>query len=239
MDLREFTADDAEAIRLAVDIENRRNAIEAPWEPPVTAYRMERNVRYGWDGEPDRYFLAHDGDTVVGLGQIGCSEWDNLDLAWLDLKILPEHLRQGHGSSLLERLLGEVTAMGRHLVGANAWDGTPGHAFALGHGFAHKAQDIKRRMHLSEAPIGEVRRLRDEAAAAAASYELVRLAGRTPDDLLEAVVGLTAAINDAPLDDLEYEDEEFSPARIRDLRGRGDRERLAPLPARGAAPRER
>ncbi len=215
MDLREFAADDAEAVRLAAEIENSRNAIEAPWECPVSTYRMERNVRYGWDGEPDRYFLAHDGDAVVGLGQIGCSEWDNLDLAWLDLKVLPEHRRRGHGTALLDALLAEVTTMGRHLVGSNAWDGTPGNAFATAHGFAHRAQDVKRRMHVSEVPIGEVRRLRDEAADVAASYELVRLAGRTPDDLLDAVVGLTAAINDAPLDDLEMEDEEFSPARIR------------------------
>ncbi len=215
MELREFTADDAEAVRLATGIENPCNAVDAPWELPVSEHRMERNVRYGWDGEPDRYFLAYDGETLVGLGQIGGSEWDNLDLAWLDFKILPEHRRRGHGAALLDGLLAEVTAAGRHLVGVDAWEGTPGHAFALAHGFAHKSQDIKRRMPLPDVPLDEVRRLRDEVLAAAAPYELLRLAGRTPDELLDAVVEMTAAINDAPMDDLEYEDEEFSPERIR------------------------
>ncbi len=234
MDLREFTADDAAAVRLATGIENVGNAVDAPWELPLTEHRMTMEVRFGWDGEPGRYFLAYDGDTVVGLGHIGASEWDNLDLAWLDLKVLPEHRRRGHGAALLDGLLAEVLAAGRHLVGVDAWDGTPGPVFAEAHGFVRKAQDIKRRMHLTEVPLEQVRALRDQAAAASSSYELLRLPGRTPDDLLDGVVEMTRAINDAPTDDLEMEDEEFSPERIRtyeDAVIRGDR-RLYRLVAR-------
>jgi RimJ/RimL family protein N-acetyltransferase len=54
-----------------------------------------------------------------------------------------------------------------------------------------------------------------EAAAAATDYELVRLVGRTPEDLLPAVAELTAAINDAPTDDLDIDDEVFPVERIR------------------------
>ena len=163
MDLREFTADDAAAVRLATGIENVRNAVDAPWELPLTEHRMTMEVRLGWDGEPGRYFLAYDGDTAVGLGHIGASEWDNLDLAWLDLKVLPEHRRSGHGAALLDGLLAEVRAAGRHLVGVDAWDGTPGPAFAEAHGFVRRSQEIKRRMHLAEVRLEQVRALRDQA----------------------------------------------------------------------------
>ena len=49
----------------------------------------------------------------------------------------------------------------------------------------------------------------------AGDYELLRFAGRTPDELMDDLARLTDAINDAPLDDLEIEDEVFSPDRIR------------------------
>ena len=61
----------------------------------------------------------------------------------------------------------------------------------------------------------ELERLHAEALAAASAYELVRREGRTPDDELEAVAEMSAAINDAPTDDLDIEDEVFSPERIR------------------------
>ena len=60
-----------------------------------------------------------------------------------------------------------------------------------------------------------VERLHAEAMTRASAYELVRQVGRTPDDELEAVAEMSAAINDAPTDDLDIEDEVISPERVR------------------------
>jgi RimJ/RimL family protein N-acetyltransferase len=57
--------------------------------------------------------------------------------------------------------------------------------------------------------------VRDEAAALAGDYELVRVEGWSPDALLPDLVELTASINDAPVDELEWEDEIYSPERVR------------------------
>ena len=46
-----------------------------------------------------------------------------------------------------------------------------------------------------------------EAEPLAHDYELVRIAGRSPDPLLEQLAVVAASINDAPIDDLEVEDE--------------------------------
>ena len=40
MGLREFTADDVAAVRLATGIENVRNAVDAPWELLLTEHRV-------------------------------------------------------------------------------------------------------------------------------------------------------------------------------------------------------
>ncbi|MEP6817359.1 MAG: GNAT family N-acetyltransferase [Marmoricola sp.] len=216
MELREFTADDAAAISLAVELENAGNAVDCPWQHQVTPYRKEMEMRHGWDGEVGRHLLLYDGQTPVGGAELSTSEWDNRELVWLGLGIHPDHRRRGLGSGLVDRLLALSREMGRSLAGADGWESPGVEAFAQSTGFARKSQAIKRRMHLAEADLAEVRRLRDLAAAEAAPYELVRIAGRTPDELVEAVAELTAAINDAPTDDLEYEDEVYPPERIRE-----------------------
>ena len=58
-------------------------------------------------------------------------------------------------------------------------------------------------------------RLRSGSLAAASAYELLQLTGPLPDDLLEGMVAVTDSINDAPKDDLEVEDDVFSPERLR------------------------
>jgi GNAT superfamily N-acetyltransferase len=127
----------------------------------------------------------------------------------------PEHRRRGHGRAILELMEADVLAHGRHLVGGDGWESSPGPAFLEAAGYQRRSQAVNRRMFVADVALDDLRALRDEAAAAAAPYRLVRIAGRTPDDLLDAVVEMTMAINDAPLDDLEIEDEVYSPERIR------------------------
>ena len=163
MELREFGPDDEAEIRLAVDIENARCAVDAPWEYPVTPYRKEMEMRHGWDGEVARHFLAYD-EQILGYASLSTSEWDNKDLAWLGLTIDPEHRRSGHGSRLLARLIALSGDVGRSLVGVDGWEIPGVEAFAAASGFVKKSQAINRRMHLAEADLTEVRRLRDVAA---------------------------------------------------------------------------
>jgi hypothetical protein len=54
-----------------------------------------------------------------------------------------------------------------------------------------------------------------QAERSALDYELLRLPGVVPDDLVDAVAALTEAINDAPTEGLEIEDEVFTADRIR------------------------
>ena len=105
--------------------------------------------------------------------------------------------------------------MGRTCVGIDGWESEQVKGFAARHGFVLKSQGINRRQYLDELDAGTVEARYAEAAAAASAYELVRIAGRTPDDLLDAVAQMTAAINDAPVDDLDIEDEVFTGERVR------------------------
>ncbi len=117
------------------------------------------------------------------------------------------------------------------------WESERATAFAARHGLERRSQAIQRRQHLAEVDPATVRRLFDEAAAVATDYELVRVVGRTPPELVDAVTRMTAAINDAPNDDLDVEDEVFTPERLAAYEERGDRPRHPALPAGRPAPR--
>jgi GNAT superfamily N-acetyltransferase len=213
MELREFGPDDVASIETFVEIENELH-VDAPWLHPATVYRRQMRVRYGWDGEPGRHFLAYDGERPVGQLVVHYTDYDNLDLAWLHVAIRPEERRQGHGTALLEAAYDVCRAMKRPLAGADGWDNESTRAFAAATGFEQKSQGIMRRQHLAELPVGLADRLYDEAAPSAKDYELVRIVGYTPTDLLGPLAEAAAAINDAPMDDLEIEDEVFTAERI-------------------------
>lgn len=215
MELREFGPDDAAAIAAWVEVENAVAAVDAPWRHPSTVFRQEMEMRHGWDGEVGRFFLAVAGGEVVGGLEVGTSEYDNLDLAWLGIDVHPEHRRRGHGTALVEAAYDVCRSMNRSSLGSDGWESERVAAFAASAGFERKSQAINRRQHLADLPDGLARKVCDEAATAAVDYELLTFDGRSPDGLVEAISVMSAAINDAPLDDLEVEDEAYPPDRIR------------------------
>ena len=214
MQLTEYVADDTEAVETGRAIINATRAFETPWLPAVSAHRRQMQVRIGWDGPPDRHFLASVDGVPVAVAQVETGEWDNRDLAWLGLTVHPECRGRGHGSELLERLMHVGRGEGCSKVGATGWELPGVEAFAKRHGFEPASRAVNRVQYPLELPPGLADAAYDEAAPFATDYELVRIVGRTPEHLLPAVVELAEAINDAPLDDLDMEDEVFSAERV-------------------------
>jgi len=215
MEIRRFGPDDRAELASFAEIVNAANAVDAPWAHPLTVHGAEGRLRHGWDGEVETAFLGLVDDVPVAVGTVGTSDYDNLHLAWLGVTVRPENRRRGLGSALLEALVAETKARGRTSIGVDGWDGEAPRAFAARHGLEEKSRAINRRQHLAEVDWAVVQRLHAEALSAASAYELVRRVGRTPDDELEAVAEMSAAINDAPTDDLDIEDEVYSPERVR------------------------
>lgn len=215
MEIIALDPDDAAGLARWVELRNAGEALDAPDQRPTTARREQGRFRHGWDGEPTHPFLGLvDGEAVAG-GSIATSEYDNLDLAWLEVRVHPDHRRRGHGSAMLAFLDDEATRRGRSLLGSECWDHPAAVAFAARHGFEQRSVTIQRRQHLDELDLAVVHGLRAESAAHARDYEVERWPVPTADDRLEALAEMASAINDAPLDDLEYEDEVFSAARMR------------------------
>jgi GNAT superfamily N-acetyltransferase len=214
MDIRQFGPDDTDQLQPYVDVVNAAQAADAPWLRPETLMGAGGRFRYGWDGEVDTPYLGvADGEPVV-VGRVGTTEYDNLHLAWIGVQVHPGHRRHGHGTAMLEVLVAEVRARGRTSVGMDGWDSECARAFAARHGFEQKSTSIQRRQFPAELDWPELERLHKEASAAATAYDVERREGRTPDDGLDALAVMAGAINDAPTDDLDIEDEVFSAERM-------------------------
>jgi GNAT superfamily N-acetyltransferase len=215
VEIRPLDADDDALVARVVPLLQAVRRTDAPWVHPWTVTELQGELRYGWELDPGRHFVALADGEPVAKGQLMLTRWDNLDLAWLDVVVHPERRRQGTGTTMLRFLLDEAAAAGRTKVGIDGWDAEAPVRFAERCGFTVGSRAINRRQHLDELDLGALRTRYDEARPHGSSYELVRLSGPTPDELLPAVSEMWVAINDAPLDDLDIEDEVFPPERIR------------------------
>ena len=209
-----MTWDDADAVRRSVEVLEAVRLHEQPWSHPYTDESLALNIRYGWDGEPTDHFLATVDGTPVATATYETSTYDNLHVAWLGVDVHPGHRRRGHGTAVMEHLMERARRDGKTSVGTDSWELPGPPEFAASLGFEQKQVSVNRRQYLAKIDRAEVDRLHDEALAAAADYELVRRVGPTPEEELPALVALTEAINDAPLDDLDIDDEVFPPERI-------------------------
>jgi GNAT superfamily N-acetyltransferase len=210
-----FGPDDADLLAAYVEVVNASRAADSPWEHPATLRSEEGRFRFGWDGEVEAPYVGRVDGVPVAVGRVATTDYDNLHLAWLGVQVHPGHRRRGLGTAMLEELVAEVRARGRTSIGMDGWDDEGARGFAARHGFDQKSASVERRQQLADLDWAEIERLHAEASAAASAYEIVRREGRTPDEELEELAVMASAINDAPTDDLDIEDEVFSADRMR------------------------
>jgi GNAT superfamily N-acetyltransferase len=215
MEITRFGPDDVAALEQWVELSNAVQRVDSPWESEATLLRVEARFRVGWDGEPSTPYLATVDGTVVGGGALAISNYDNLHLAWFGVIVHPEHRRRGYGSEILAFLEDEARRIGRTSAGMGGWESDATRGFAAKHGYEKKHQAINRRQYLADIDRDELDKLYDEALPHAADYVLERRTIPTPEDELADFAEMASAINDAPTDDLEIEDEVFNAERMR------------------------
>jgi GNAT superfamily N-acetyltransferase len=199
--------------------------VDAPGDAPLTRNGFLADIRNGWDGDPTIAALHRDKrGRVVGVLEVGFSSWDNQHLGFVEVTVDPEARRQGIGRALLEAGIDRVRAAGKTLVLTGSYHSPAAVALCTSLGFELAITEVKRRQDLLTLDWTALDHDYALARAGARDYDLLRLTGLTPDDLLDDVATMSAAINDAPIDDLEVEDEVINADRIRKFE-RGQLER--------------
>ena len=214
--------------------------VDSPHRGPMTAANWAADLRAGWDGEPPVAYLHRDpAGRVDGVLQVSVSERDNRHLAFLELTVRPEVRRQGLGRALYAAGVEIAKSLSRTTAAIECWDKPHNLAFADALGLERAFTAANRRQVMDRVDWSRVSSLVKDAAEHSADYELVRLPWPATDDLVDPLVELTAAINDAPTDDLDIEDEVFPPQRLRDYERALAERGWRALPAGRPPPRDR
>lgn len=220
---------DAAAVAASVDLVNAARRVDDPSDRPEQPDLAARWLEFGWDLEPaERYLcLAQDSGDPVAVFEIEMPTRDNRNLVWGNITVHPGQRRRGYGSALVAELVRRTREAGRSILWlGTAEDDPAGRRFLESHGFHYASHDARRVQRLAEVEPDTIEALHATALTAAADYQVERLLPPYDDALLEQLVEVTAAINDAPMGDLTFEDEVFDLARLRDQEtarlGRGD-----------------
>ena len=201
----------------AVAVTEAARIVDSPYQL-ATAERVRRghSARLGRRTGADGRRPATRTDRWSRLFGVAMPMRDNTHLGEVFVTVDPAWRRQGIGTRTVRHR--ESTGSGRpagRWCWPDCWDGSAGIPFAKSVGLDRASEDVMRRQNLRTIDHDRVAGLAAEARRHSPDYDLVRLPGAVPDHLLDAVVTMTDAINDAPTDDLEIEDEVFSPDRIR------------------------
>lgn len=168
------------------------------------------------DGTPFAgVWLAREDDRLLGYASAFFPRRENTDAVHLSGAVAPDARRRGVGRTLLEAVLAHAADDRRAKVYSGAMAGGSSQAAMEALGFEQVHIYGINRLDVHDAPRERWQRLYDDAAPAAADYELVRLVGPTPEDRIDDVVALFAAMSDAPRTDPEAEPDAWSADRVR------------------------
>ncbi|MFB6718550.1 GNAT family N-acetyltransferase [Kribbella sp. NPDC056345] len=216
MEITGLSPDDEAGVAAASALETAAAKADCPGLVMSTPKGLANALRYGWDLNPGKKYLAHDTDgTLVGTVGLHFPKYENTDQVWFDAWVHPDHRDGTVFAELVAFAEQEARAAGRTMMGLNTFD-TPYYiALAAENGYEQKAVEVNRKQDIAGLDWELVQSLYDGAVAKSAEYELVRIKGALPDDMIEEMIAVVESINDAPTDDLEIEDDVYSTERMR------------------------
>jgi len=191
-------------------------AVDCPPRLGWTLASYASRVRFGWDGEAPLTALLRDRHgRVTGVLDLLLPRWDNAHIAILGVTVDPVVRRQGLGRALFEAGVDRARAEGRTVIMCESQDPGAGMEFLTALGMERAYVAVQRRQDVMATDWDSLDREYAAAQAKATGYELVRIPGAVPDDMVAGVLEMTESINDAPTDNLDVEDEVFTAERLR------------------------
>lgn len=200
----------------------RLNAMASAHDDPEgfvqTVEDLAIELRYGGDLNPSRAtLLMDDAGDAVGWMWLDVPVHDNLHLVSAGFAVHPDGRGQGHGTRLLEEIVRRALALGRTTLWVGAAATNEGWtSFLVEHGFTLAAQDARRHQVLADLDHEQITQLERDAAEHARDYVLERLDPPYDEAFLTDLITAMAAINDAPMGSLVFEDEVFDLDRMRE-----------------------
>jgi mycothiol synthase len=190
---------------------------------PTAQRRTLEDFRASVRSMPDTYevvaFVTRDASGVVNGWAEGCvlDVAENAHLAQASIDVRADARCRGIGRALLAELAEHAASRGRTTMIGTSTDRVPaGAAFAQRIGAREVQVSHEHRLVLDDVDRNLVDRWVSEAPDRAPGYSLLAVDGPIPDDLVDDVVIVYDAMNDAPRGDSGPEDEKASARLLRE-----------------------
>lgn len=190
-------------------------AQDQPYEPVETVELVRASLLAPWSGDPVLLLTAEDADGgLVGHALLELPAHDNPHLGTVDLHVSAGHRRRGAGRALLAAAADALRDRGRRTLLAEARVDSPMAAFLAAAGAQCALVDVRRHQPIAALALDRVEALRREAQRHARGYVLAGWLGATPPDRRDRMAEVAHSLNDAPLGDLDYDDEVWDAERL-------------------------
>jgi GNAT superfamily N-acetyltransferase len=207
--------DDGAAAEIA-EVSNAAGQVDAPQDEPVSGEHTRLRLKHGWDDRGTEHVVVGRVDgALAAFATVDLSFWDNQHMAFVELYIRPEHRASSIGDAIVDQACALMKANDRSLLVANAWKDSHLERLWRDHGLAMASEAAQRRLLPSMLDWPQLDALHADSLAASSAYEVFEVGSPVSDDLIDGMVQLQLAMNDAPLNDLSLEDKSWSPNRYR------------------------
>ena len=193
---------DTSKLRACFDITKAGWPDDRPGEPGWAYDSFVGKWTRGFDPAPQQAWLATDkSGTPVGCYLLRLPDKENLTVADCVMVVDPARRREGIGTKIIAHAGEQARRAGRSRLIGYAREGTPAAAFAAALGARPGIEEVDRVLDIDAALAARIPGLRTIAEPRAVGYSLVSWIGPTPDEYVDDVVRLNAAMADAPRDE--------------------------------------
>jgi len=197
-------------------VEQAATAVDSPHLPPQGTRPLRLRWRHGWDGHPvDHLFAAGRGSALLAYATVIFGHWDNPHAAELELIVHPDARGDDEvADALLHHAIEACRAAGRTRGISDCWRDSWLAGYWARRDWPVASLAAQRRIVIADLDRPLIARLLADTEQASPDYAVEVLPLPTPPDLMDGVLELHRAMNDAPLDDLRLDDDEWSVARL-------------------------
>jgi len=217
IDISELDVHDGAALRAFYDVEVAAHAADRAHPVDRTFPQLRQMAR-----RPSAYYrrillAAREGDRIVGTADLGLTQQDNLHLADLEVRVLPEARRRGIGTALHDEVVRRAHADGRttflgevNQPSIDEISGAISFARRLGFRVVHQEDHL-----VLELPYPPERLA--SLPSGVEGYDIVTWSDRTPDELVDAYAAmLTQMGTDHPTGEVDHAPVVIDVARVRE-----------------------
>ncbi len=190
-------------------------------EDPSFGERRLEDTAARLSSDPDDHvltrWLAFDAGELIGEAEVYRDTEDvaNEHMVWLEARVHPNHRRLGLGTELLRLGAVEAREHDRRLIMMESNSMVPsGAAFLESIGAEPGLEERISQLIIDEVDLDLMDEWIDRGQAQSDRFELFWLDGRWPTAMLDDVVALAHVMNDAPMGDLDFNDQAFTTTHI-------------------------